>query len=73
MNHGDVPIPEHQSIFQDTYHGVPSPTIPHTHPYPTRYHGPMYTTPRFFLPYQEQAWNRSILAEIANLRGKFRD
>lgn len=44
------------SIFGDTYDGVPSPTIPHTHPYPTRFHGPIYTTPRFMMPYREQSW-----------------
>jgi hypothetical protein len=45
-----------QSIFSETLYGVPSPTIPHTHPYPTRFHGPIYHYPRFFLPYQEQSY-----------------
>lgn len=53
----NVPVPEHQSIFGDTYHGVPNPLIPHTHPYPTRFHGPVYGVPRFDLPYQQQSWN----------------
>ena len=44
------------SIFGDTYNGVPSPTIAHVHPYPTRFHGPIYTTPRFGMPYQPQSW-----------------
>jgi hypothetical protein len=48
-------IPEHQSIFGDTVHGVPSPLVPHTHPYPTRFHGPVNTTPRFGLPYRQQS------------------
>jgi len=50
-----IPV-DRQSIFGDTYNGVPSPVIPHTHPYPTRFHGPIYTTPRFMHPYREQAW-----------------
>lgn len=40
------------SIFGDTYNGVPNPQIPHTHPYPTRYHGPIFTTPKFGLPFK---------------------
>lgn len=51
-----TPIPEHQSIFGDTYHGVPSPNIPHCHPYPTRYHGPIYNIPVFGKPYRQQTW-----------------
>lgn len=42
---------DHQSIFGDTYRGVPNPQIPFQHPYPTRYHGPIFTTPRFGLPF----------------------
>lgn len=38
-------IPERDSIFGDTYGGVPNPLVPHVHPWPTRYHGPNYTTP----------------------------
>jgi hypothetical protein len=37
--------PTHDSIFGDTYAGVPNPNVPHKHPYPTRYHGPNYTVP----------------------------
>lgn len=51
MQHAD-----HQSIFGDTYHGVPSPLVPHTHPYPTRYHGPIFRTPVFALPYRERPY-----------------
>lgn len=42
-----VPIipPDRDSIFGDTYAGVPNPTIPHVHPWPTRYHGPNFTVP----------------------------
>lgn len=37
--------PERDSIFGDTYDGVPNPLTPHRHPWPTRYHGPNYTVP----------------------------
>jgi len=37
--------PSHDSIFGDTYQGVPNPNVPHRHPYPTRYHGPVLTVP----------------------------
>lgn len=36
---------EMDSIFGDTYNGVPNPLVPHVHPYPTRYHGPIFTVP----------------------------
>jgi hypothetical protein len=29
----------HESIFGPVMSGVPSPIVPHEHPYPTRYHG----------------------------------
>lgn len=51
-----APSPEHQSIFTNTYNGVPNPQIPHEHPYPTRFHGPVYGVPRFGLPYRKQTW-----------------
>lgn len=37
--------PTQDSIFGDTYRGVPNPMVPHVHPYPTRFHGPIYTVP----------------------------
>lgn len=37
--------PTRDSIFGDTYGGVPNPMVPHRHPWPTRYHGPVYTVP----------------------------
>jgi hypothetical protein len=39
--------PEYDSIFGRTYNGVPNPKVPHLHPYPTRYHGPIWTWPVF--------------------------
>ncbi len=32
--------------------GVPSPFATHVHPWPTRYHGPIYTRPVFTFPYE---------------------
>lgn len=37
--------PTEDSIFGDTYAGVPNPNVPHVHPWPTRYHGPIFTVP----------------------------
>jgi hypothetical protein len=34
-------------VFGPTQQGVPSPLVPHEHPYPTRYHGPIWNMPRF--------------------------
>jgi hypothetical protein len=44
------------SIFGDTYAGVPNPQIPFEHAYPTRYHGPIFTIPRFGLPYMPRPY-----------------
>lgn len=37
--------PRYDSIFGNTYNGVPNPMVPHQHPYPTRYHGPVFRYP----------------------------
>jgi len=42
------------SIFGEVTRGVPNPYVPHRHPYPTRYHGPIYTVPRFGNRYHER-------------------
>lgn len=34
-----------------SYRGVPSPEVAHVHPYPTRYHGGIWTRPEFGMPY----------------------
>jgi len=47
-----APSPERDSIFGDTYGGVPSPFIMHRHPYPTRYHGMSLTVPQPGYRYQ---------------------
>jgi hypothetical protein len=41
----------------DLPHGVPSPDHAHVHPYPTRFHGGIWTRPVFGFP-----WNRSPYA-----------
>lgn len=38
-------IVKEESIFGRTQAGVPNPNVPHTHPWPTRYHGPNWTSP----------------------------
>lgn len=48
--------PERDSIFGDTYGGVPNPHIPHVHPWPTRYHGPNYTVPDSNMSYRERPY-----------------
>jgi hypothetical protein len=40
-----VPRPERDSIFGDTYNGVPTPNTIIEHGYPTRFHGPVLTMP----------------------------
>lgn len=47
---------EYQTVFGYTRRGVPSPTIPHAHPYPTRYHGPNWNVPVFGRPYRSQSY-----------------
>lgn len=47
-----APGPDRDSIFGDTYGGVPSPYIAHRHPYPTRYHGMNLTVPQQGYRYQ---------------------
>ena len=44
------------SIFGHTYQGVPNPQIPYKHPYPTRYHGPIFTEPRFGVPFEPRPY-----------------
>lgn len=57
MMHDEMVVPiDHQGIFGDTYGGVPNPRIPHEHPYPTRFHGPIYSYPRFYQPYRQQSF-----------------
>lgn len=51
-----VTRPSCDSIFGDTYRGVPNPLVPHLHPYPTRYHGPIYDVPQATFPYRERPY-----------------
>jgi hypothetical protein len=52
--------PSRDSIFGDTYGGVPNPMVPHRHPWPTRYHGPIYTVPGVAKPtYRQRPYARA--------------
>jgi hypothetical protein len=62
-----VTHPTHDSIFGDTYHGVPNPNVPHLHPYPTRYHGPIYDVPQATLPYVERPYAVTPFSGCASL------
>lgn len=44
--------PDRDSVFGNTYCGVPNPQVPHRHPYPTRFHGRVPYQPQAFLPYR---------------------
>lgn len=50
---------DRDSIFGDTYQGVPNPQIPFEHPYPTRYHGAIFTTPKFGLPFAARPYAKA--------------
>lgn len=55
------------SIFGDTYKGVTNPIVPHWHPYPTRYHGPLFTLPQATFSYASRprdvpVQNRSVMS-----------
>jgi hypothetical protein len=43
-------------IFGDTSEGVPNPLVPHVHPYPTRYHGPIFNQPQFTRPFVQNPY-----------------
>lgn len=47
---------QQKTIFGDVAHGVPSPLREHEHPWPTRFHGPIYSYPYFTKPYQEELY-----------------
>lgn len=46
-------LADQNSIFGPTYEGVPSPLVGHTHPYPTRFHGPIWRYPVATRPFVE--------------------
>ena len=39
--------------YHEVLPGVPSPVVTHVHPYPTRYHGGIWTRPVFGMPWVE--------------------
>lgn len=53
------PNVEKDSIFGNTYNGVPNPMIPYEHPYPTRYHGPVFVYPMPAYKYEVSPYARS--------------
>jgi len=52
-------MPERDSIYGDTYDGVPNPMVPHVHPYPTRYHGAKFEYPQPGFRYARSPYARS--------------
>jgi hypothetical protein len=60
---------DQQSIFGPTYEGVPNPVIPHVHPYPTRYHGPIWQYPNAGLPYVTTPYARAPYAGFGSPDG----
>lgn len=51
--------PDQNSIFGDTYGGVPNPNTIVAHGYPTRYHGPIWTVPQAGHRYVGQTYTRA--------------
>ena len=64
---------DHMSIFGDTHEGVVSPLVPHTHPWPTRFHGPNYLIPRFGMPYRQMPWTSPPLYRDGVVIGALRN
>lgn len=62
--------PTRDSIFGDTHGGVPNPMVPHRHPWPTRYHGPIYTVPGVAKPsYRQRPYARAPYLGTEGLGG----
>lgn len=59
MSRRSRPRPERDSIYGDTYDGVPNPMVPHVHPYPTRYHGARLDYPQPGFRYVAAPYARS--------------
>jgi len=47
-----------ESIFGDTWGGVPNPLVPVRHGYPTRYHGPIFNVPQPAHRYIERPYQK---------------
>lgn len=54
-----VVAPERDSIFGNTYNGVPNPMVPYQHPYPTRFHGPVFRYPQPGWQYERSPYARA--------------
>ena len=59
-------MPERDSIYGDTYNGVPNPMVPHVHPYPTRYHGANFNYPQPGWRYMPAPYARSPFDGFGN-------
>lgn len=53
-------------IFGDTSEGVPNPLVPHVHPYPTRYHGPIFNQPMFTRPFAPNPYATAPYAGVGD-------
>jgi hypothetical protein len=58
-----------EDIFGDTSEGVPNPLVPHVHPYPTRYHGPMWVQPQAMKPFLPTPYARAPYAGLGAAPG----
>lgn len=58
-----VTHPDRDSIFGNTYDGVPNPMIPFQHAYPTRYHGQILAMPQSIPEYRSNPLYRASLGE----------
>jgi len=56
-------------IFGDVSEGVPNPLIPHVHPYPTRYHGPIWNQPMFTKPFVQTQYASAPYAGLGAISG----
>ncbi len=63
------PSPETDSIWGDTYGGVPNPMVPVVHGYPTRYHGAIFTMPQAGYKYVPRPYT---LAPFLGVDGAFK-
>lgn len=59
MQRYNPPAAERDSIFGDTYNGVPNPNVPFVHGYPTRYHGPIWTQPMPGFQYRANTYTKA--------------
>lgn len=66
------PAPERDSIYGDTYNGVPTPNTVVEHGYPTRYHGPVFTTPQPGYTFRVRPYARAPFVGVDGYPGHHR-